>query len=207
MAEDLTDYLSDLNIRVRYLHSEIKTLDRVVILRDLRLADFDVLVGINLLREGLDLPEVTLVAVLDADKEGFLRSEKSLMQIAGRAARNIEGKVIFYADTVTKSMNLVIEETARRRKIQHQYNIDHGITPATIYKSVEDVLGATRIADEKNVKWQKKEDFELPFENMAKEDIIEFLQKEMRSAAANLEFERAGVVRDEIERLKEEISD
>ena len=207
MAEDLTDYLSDHNIRVRYLHSEIKTLDRVVILRDLRLADFDVLVGINLLREGLDLPEVTLVAVLDADKEGFLRSERSLMQIAGRAARNIDGKVIFYADNVTKSMHKVIEETTRRRKIQQQYNIDHGITPATIYKSVEDVLGATRVADEKTVKWEKKENFELPFENMAKEDIIEFLQKEMRSAAANLEFERAGVIRDEIERMKEGISD
>ena len=203
MAEDLTDYLADLNIRVRYLHSEIKTLDRVVILRDLRLADFDVLVGINLLREGLDLPEVTLVAVLDADKEGFLRSERSLMQIAGRAARNIDGKVIFYADRVTKSMQKVIDETNHRRKIQFKYNVDHDITPKTIYKSIEDVLETTRVADEKTVKWENKVDFQLPFENMANEEIIEFLQKEMRSAAASLEFERAANIRDEIDRLKE----
>lgn len=204
MAEDLTDYLADVGIRVRYLHSEVNTLDRMEILRDLRLADFDVLVGINLLREGLDLPEVTLVAVLDADKEGFLRSERSLMQIAGRAARNIEGKVLFYADRVTNSMEKVIDETNRRRKIQQEYNLEHGITPTTVYKSVEDVLGATRVADAKTVKWEKKTKIELPRENMAKEEIIEFLEKAMRAASAELEFEQAAELRDEIERIRQE---
>ena len=203
MAEDLTDYLSDVNIRVRYLHSEIDALDRVEILRDLRLADFDVLVGINLLREGLDLPEVALVAVLDADKEGFLRSERSLMQISGRAARNVEGKVIFYADQITASMKKVIDETNRRRKIQHEYNSSHGIIPETIYKSIDDVLGTTQVADAKAVKWDKKSDIPLPRENMAKEEILEFLEKQMHEAASNLEFERAADIRDEIEKLRE----
>ncbi len=204
MAEDLTDYLSDAGIRVRYLHSEIDAIDRVQILRDLRLAEFDVLVGINLLREGLDLPEVSLVAVLDADKEGFLRSERSLMQIAGRAARNVDGKVILYADRVTDSMRRVIEETNRRRKIQHEYNVKHGITPQTIYKSVDDVLGTTRVADAKLAKWEKKSTVKLPREGMAREEILEFLEREMKNAAANLEFERAAELRDEIRRLKEE---
>ncbi len=204
MAEDLTDYLSDAGIRVRYLHSEIDAIDRVQILRDLRLAEFDVLVGINLLREGLDLPEVSLVAVMDADKEGFLRSERSLMQIAGRAARNVAGKVILYADQITDSMRRVIEETNRRRKIQHQYNLEHGITPTTIYKSIDDVMGATRVADAKMTRWEKKASVKLPRDNMAKEEILEFLEREMRNAAANLEFERAAELRDEIQRLKEE---
>ncbi len=203
MAEDLTDYLADAGIRVRYLHSEIESFDRVAILRELRLADFDVLVGINLLREGLDLPEVTLVAVLDADKEGFLRSERSLMQISGRAARNVEGKVIFYADHITDSMRKVIDETNRRRKIQHQFNLDHGIQPTTIYKSVKDVLGATRVADEKTIKWEKKTTIRLPREDMVREEMLEFLEGEMRAAATNLEFERAAELRDEIQRLKD----
>ncbi|MDQ7053564.1 MAG: excinuclease ABC subunit UvrB [candidate division KSB1 bacterium] len=160
MAEDLTDYLADLDIRVRYIHSEIDALDRVEILRDLRLAEFDVLVGINLLREGLDLPEVALVAILDADKEGYLRSERSLIQIAGRAARNVEGKVIFYADRITQSMRKAIEETERRRRVQKEYNEKHGITPTTIYKSVEDVLQATRVADVKAEKYGKEPQLE-----------------------------------------------
>ncbi|MFQ5751305.1 MAG: excinuclease ABC subunit UvrB, partial [bacterium] len=155
MAEDLTDYLVGMDIRVRYLHSEIDALNRVEILRDLRLAEFDVLVGVNLLREGLDLPEVSLVAVLDADKEGFLRSARSLMQISGRAARNVAGKVIFYADTMTDSMQRTIDETNRRRKIQAKYNEEKGITPQSIYKTYEQVLSSTRVADAKASKWGK----------------------------------------------------
>lgn len=207
MAEDLADYLAEMNIKVRYLHSEIATLDRVEILRDLRLAEFDVLVGINLLREGLDLPEVSLVAVLDADKEGFLRSETSLMQIAGRAARNVGGKVIFYADQITKSMQKTIDETNRRRKIQQQYNEEHGITPTTIYKSIEDVMRATVVADEKVEKWgsrrQKKRDaHEKKLSQWEREELIQQYEQEMLAAAKNLEFERAAELRDEIEWLK-----
>ncbi|MDQ7064438.1 MAG: excinuclease ABC subunit UvrB [candidate division KSB1 bacterium] len=212
MAEDLTDYLADLDIRVRYIHSEIDALDRVEILRDLRLAEFDVLVGINLLREGLDLPEVALVAILDADKEGYLRSERSLIQIAGRAARNVEGKVIFYADRITQSMRKAIEETERRRRVQKEYNEKHGITPTTIYKSVEDVLQATRVADVKAEKYGKEPQLEeelvisdaqwarmTPFE---REEKLDFLEKQMIAAAEKLEFEKAAAIRDEIERLK-----
>ncbi len=212
MAEDLTDYLADLDIRVRYIHSEIDALDRVEILRDLRLAEFDVLVGINLLREGLDLPEVALVAILDADKEGYLRSERSLIQIAGRAARNVEGKVIFYADRITQSMQKAIEETERRRRVQKEYNEKHGITPTTIYKSVEDVLQATRVADVKAEKYGKEPQLEeelvisdaqwarmTPFE---REEKLDFLEKQMMAAAEKLEFEKAAAIRDEIERLK-----
>ncbi len=208
MAEDLTDYLSEMNINVRYLHSEIAALDRVEILRDLRLAEFDVLVGINLLREGLDLPEVSLVSVLDADKEGFLRSETSLMQVAGRAARNVGGKVIFYADHITQSMQKTIDETNRRRKIQQQYNDEHGITPKTIYKSVEDVMRTTRVADEKVNKWgtrrKKRRDLlqESRLSKLEREELIEQYEKEMIDAAKNLEFERAAELRDEIEWLK-----
>jgi len=203
MAEDLTDYLAGVGIRVRYLHSEIDALNRVEILRDLRLADFDVLVGINLLREGLDLPEVSLVAILDADKEGFLRSERSLLQIAGRAARNAAGKVIFYADEITPSMKRVIEETNRRRRLQREYNEKHGITPQTIYKSVEEVLGATRVADSKSTRWEGKHfTREIPRDRMAREELIEALQREMEEAAQRLEFERAAEIRDEIARLK-----
>ena len=148
MSEDLTDYLKDVGIKVNYLHSEIKTLERIEIIRDLRLGKFDVLVGINLLREGLDIPEVSLVAILDADKEGFLRSERSLIQTIGRAARNENGRVIMYADRITKSMGIAIEETKRRRSIQEAYNEEHGITPKTIQKGVRDVIRATTVAEE-----------------------------------------------------------
>ncbi|MDZ7291104.1 MAG: excinuclease ABC subunit UvrB [candidate division KSB1 bacterium] len=213
MAEDLTDYLAEMNIRVRYLHSEIQALDRVEILRDLRLSEFDVLVGINLLREGLDLPEVSLVAILDADKEGYLRSERSLIQIAGRAARNLDGKVILYADTITGSMRKMIDETNRRREIQRKYNEEHGIKPTTIYKSVEEVLSSTRVADAKAEKYgidrrsdeerMKVSDAEwrkmTPFQ---REELLDRLEKEMLDAARKLEFERAAELRDEIERLK-----
>jgi len=207
MAEDLTDYLAEMNLRERYLHSESAALDRVEILRDLRLAEFDVLVGINLLREGLDLPEVSLVAVMDADKEGFLRSETSLMQVAGRAARNIGGKVIFYADHITQSMQKTIDETNRRRNIQRKYNEEHGITPKTIYKSVEDVMRTTRVADEKVDKWgtrrRKRRDLqERSLSKLEREELVEQYEKEMLEAAKNLEFERAAELRDEIELLK-----
>lgn len=207
MAEDLTDYLADMKLRVRYLHSEINTLDRVQILRNLRLAEFDVLVGINLLREGLDLPEVSLVAVLDADKEGFLRSATSLLQVSGRAARNVNGKVIFYADTMTKSMQKTIDETDRRREIQQKYNEEHGITPKTIYKSVDDVMKSTRVADEKVDKWdtrrkKRKALYDKPLSQMDQVELIEQLEQEMSAAAKNLEFERAAELRDEIEFLK-----
>ncbi len=207
MAEDLTDYLAEMGVNVRYLHSEIAALDRVEILRGLRLAEFDILVGINLLREGLDLPEVSLVAVLDADKEGFLRSETSLMQTAGRAARNVGGRVLFYADKITKSMQKTIDETHRRRKVQQKYNDEHGITPKTIYKSVEDVMRTTRVADEKIDKWgtrrKKQRDLqEIRMSRLEREELIEQYEKEMVAAAKNLEFERAAELRDEIEFLK-----
>ncbi|MGQ9561034.1 MAG: excinuclease ABC subunit UvrB [Candidatus Oleimicrobiaceae bacterium] len=209
MAEDLTDYLAGLGIRVRYLHSEIDALDRVEILRELRLAEFDVLVGINLLREGLDLPEVSLIAVLDADKEGFLRSERSLIQVAGRAARNVAGKVIFYADQITSSMQRAIEETNRRRLIQQRYNEKHGITPTTIYKSVEDVLGATRVADAKGSKWaraaEQSQSLTARWKKMTpmeREQLLEQLEAEMLQAARRLEFERAAELRDQIDALR-----
>ena len=211
MAEDLTDYLNSVGIRVRYLHSEIDALDRVAILRDLRLAEFDVLVGINLLREGLDLPEVSLVAILDADKEGFLRSERSLIQTAGRAARNVSGKVIFYADKITDSMQRAIDETNRRREIQQEYNEAHGITPTTIYKSVEDVMMSTRVADAKPEPYGKKkapkEELVDAWLKMSQEEKIEMLtqlEQSMLEAATNLEFERAAEIRDRIDFLKEE---
>ncbi|KAA3620008.1 MAG: excinuclease ABC subunit UvrB [Calditrichaeota bacterium] len=211
MSEDLTDYLAEMDIRVRYLHSEIDALDRVEILRDLRLAEFDVLVGINLLREGLDLPEVGLVAILDADKEGFLRSERSLLQIAGRAARNAEGKVIFYADKITKSMQGVIDETARRRDIQQKYNEKMGLTPKTIYKSAEEVLQATRVADVRSEKYtDSSQDNEMeisdsvwhkmtPFE---REEKLDMLDRQMLAASESMDFEKAALLRDEIKRLR-----
>ncbi len=207
MAEDLTDYLAGMDIRVRYLHSEIAALNRVEILRDLRLAEFDVLVGVNLLREGLDLPEVSLVAVLDADKEGFLRSERSLMQIAGRAARNIGGKVIFYADRVTVSMQKCIEETNRRRQVQEDYNRQNGIEPKSIFKSYEQVMSSTRVADAKAQKWGKRKSFAIDqagwkkMTPLEKEDLLEKLESEMLDAARKLDFERAADLRDEIDRL------
>ena len=206
MSEDLTDYFMGMNLRVRYLHSEIASLERVKILRDLRLGEFDVLVGINLLREGLDLPEVSLVAVLDADKEGFLRSERSLMQVAGRASRNVNGKVIFYADKVTKSMEKVIGETNRRRKIQKAYNEEHQITPTTIYKSMDDVILTTSVADAvketDHMEYGRKGDW---FDTLDKGAALDMMKNEMLEAAENLKFEKAARLRDEIEKLREEL--
>ncbi len=204
ISEDLTEYLKTLNIKVRYLHSEVMSLDRVDILRDLRLKNFDVLVGINLLREGLDLPEVSLVAILDADQEGFLRSRRSLMQIAGRAARNVAGRVIFYADKITDSMKYVIDETTRRRDIQRKYNEEHNITPESITKSVEDILRTTVVANRK-----VKEEIKTPKTDYMTvydiENLISRLEKEMRRLAKSQEFEEAAKLRDEINRLKEKL--
>lgn len=208
MSEDLTDYLRNMNLRVRYLHSEIDSVERVSILRDLRLGEFDVLVGINLLREGLDLPEVSLVAILDADKEGFLRSERSLMQTAGRAARHKEGKVIFYADKITDSMKKVIDETARRREIQNAYNEEHGIEPESIYKSVDEVFGATMVADSRAPD-QESARVSDPAEKYSRDldgmNLLEVLRQEMTEAAENLEFEKASHLRDEIKKLEKEL--
>ena len=211
MAEDLTKYLTDIKIRVRYVHSEIDALERVEILRDLRLGDFDVLVGVNLLREGLDLPEVSLVAILDADKEGFLRSDRSLIQTAGRTARNANGRVILYADTVTGSMRRMMDETSRRRQKQIEYNREHGITPTTISKTTDEVLAATAVADVKVARDARREREKPPMiaDNIVKymtaaqkNDLLEELRKEMRNAARDLEFERAAELRDEIARLE-----
>ena len=201
MSEDLTNYLKEIGIKVRYLHSDIDTLERVEIIRDLRLGKFDVLIGINLLREGLDIPEVSLVAILDADKEGFLRSETSLIQTIGRAARNANGKVIMYADKITSSMNSAIEETSRRREIQMMYNKEHGITPQTIKKSVRDAIEATVVADEEAVYGAiDTNDIES-----IKESIIT-LQEEMMEAAQNLQFERAAQLRDKIKELEDKLN-
>lgn len=202
MAEDLTDYLKDVGIKVRYLHSDIKTLERIAILRDLRLGVYDVLIGINLLREGLDLPEVSLVAILDADKEGFLRAERSLIQTIGRAARNSEGRVIMYADRITDSMKVAIQETERRRTIQLAHNEKHGITPQTIRKRIQEVIEATKVAEQ-------KADYlsDASLTKMSKKDrksFIERLEHEMKEAARNLQFERAAELRDAILELKAE---
>jgi excinuclease ABC subunit B len=208
MAEDLTSYLSDLGVRVRYLHSDIDALDRVEILRDLRFGDFDVLVGINLLREGLDLPEVTLVAVLDADKEGFLRSRTSLIQTAGRSARNIEGKVIFYAEKVTDSMERAIGETNRRRKKQLAYNKKHGITPRSIVKSIEDVRLVTSAADARSGSGERagaKDKVFVP-ERLDDPDLLRRLEEEMWKEAEELHFERAASIRDRIEEIRMNMS-
>ena len=197
MAEDLTTYLETMGIRVRYMHHDIDTVERMEIVRDLRLGEFDVLVGINLLREGLDIPEVSLVAILDADKEGFLRSTRSLIQIIGRAARNSEGLVIMYADSVTESMRVAIEETNRRREIQHQYNLDHGIIPQTIVKKVSDIIEISTHSDSefKNTKKLTK---------AQRQQLIESLTKEMKAAARLLEFEHAAYLRDKIKKLRGE---
>jgi len=202
MAEDLTEYFADLGIRVKYLHSDIDTLDRVEIIRDLRLGKFDVLIGINLLREGLDLPEVSLVAILDADKEGFLRSEKSLIQTFGRAARNVNGQVILYADKMTQSMDQAILETNRRRKIQEAYNQEHRITPQTVKKSVRNIMASIYEADYLAI--PAVSDVEEAYVS-AKEipTMIQKLKKEMKEAASHLEFERAAEIRDKIQRLEE----
>jgi excinuclease ABC subunit B len=202
MAEDLTEYLADLGVRVKYLHSDIDTLDRVEIIRDLRLGKFDVLVGINLLREGLDLPEVALVAILDADKEGFLRSEKSLIQTFGRAARNVNGQVILYADKMTQSMDQAILETNRRRKIQEEYNRVHGITPQTVKKSVRNIMASVYEADYFTVPTvsDTQEEY-VPVKEIP--SMIQKLKKQMKEAASQLEFERAAELRDRIYRLEE----
>jgi len=204
MAEDLTDYLRETGVKVRYLHSDIDTLERMEIVRDLRLGVFDVVVGINLLREGLDLPEVSLVAILDADKEGFLRSETSLIQTIGRAARNVDGKVIMYADVVTQSMRRAIAETERRRALQKRYNEEHGITPQTVRKAVRDVIEATRAADPKAAYWADHDISKLTRTQIPR--MIEKLRKEMKEASKRLEFERAAVLRDMIFELQTKIS-
>jgi excinuclease ABC subunit B len=212
MAEDLTDYFQGVGVRVRYLHSDIGALERVEILRDLRVGRFDVLVGINLLREGLDLPEVSLVAILDADKEGFLRSDRSLIQTVGRAARNVSGKAILYADRITGSMERMMEETARRREIQVRYNEENGIIPQTIIKSVSEIELSTRVADartprEAAARVAEKRSAYGPraAEGRPPEELLAELEKEMRDAAAQLDFERAAVLRDQLLELKAEI--
>ena len=196
MAENLTEYLEAAGVKVRYMHHDIDTIERMEIIRDLRLGEFDVLVGINLLREGLDIPEVSLVAILDADKEGFLRSETSLVQTIGRAARNVNGKVIMYADSVTNSMERAIAETNRRRELQQSYNEKHGITPQTITKNVREVLEIS------------KKDRSTPESKLSRKDKLELIEKlkvEMRNAAKLLEFEHAAYLRDKIEKIKESL--
>ena len=217
MSEDLTDYLVELGIRVRYLHSDIDTLERVALLRGLRLGEFDVLVGINLLREGLDLPEVSLVAILDADKEGFLRSATSLIQIIGRAARNVDGQVIMYADRVTDSMKHAISETNRRRQHQMAYNLEHGIDPQTIIKKVADIMEMVRAREGEDDdtgngtgsrRGRKKSAIFADLAGVAPEELgrlVAQLQEEMHQAAKDLRFEEAARIRDEVNELKREI--
>jgi len=195
MAEDLTEYFREMGLKVRYLHSEINALERMEIIRDLRLGVFDVLVGINLLREGLDLPEVSLVAILDADKEGFLRAERSLIQTIGRAARNINGTVIMYADRVTESMRLAIDETSRRRQLQSEFNRLHGITPATVQKAVRNVIEATRVAEAPLPGYLQSATLQA-MRPAERKKVLADLEKEMKKAARELEFERAAQLRD-----------
>ena len=217
MAEELTKFLERASIKCRYIHSEVATLDRVEILRDLRLGVFDVLVGVNLLREGLDLPEVSLVAILDADKEGFLRNQRSLIQTIGRAARNVDGRVIMYADAVTESMQQAIEETDRRRKIQIDYNLANGITPKTIIRSRESILGQTQVMDSK--KAMKRYYVEDEEKSLAADPVMAYLSKEeltkmaertrktMEKAAKELEFIEAARLRDEYKALQKLIEE
>ena len=203
MAEDLTSYMRDNDIKVKYLHSDIDTMERVEIVRDLRLGVFDVLVGINLLREGLDIPEITLVAILDADKEGFLRSETSLIQTIGRAARNVDGHVIMYADTITGSMKYALDETSRRREIQQKYNEEHGITPKTIEKSIRDLITI-------EVKKEELPEEDKDAESMTKKElqkVIAKLTKKMNMAAADLNFEVAAEIRDQLKVYKAALRD
>ena len=207
MSEDLSEYMKKAGINATYLHSEIKTMERSKIIRDLRLGEIDVLIGVNLLREGLDLPEVSLVAVLDADKTGFLRSTRSLIQTAGRAARNASGKVIFYADKISDAMRIAIDETQRRREKQVCYNKDHNITPQTIKKNIDDIMASTTVAagfqkTEKKTAKSEKDKFMNYLELDSKDKIIELLSTEMEQAAAALEFERAAELRDRIAELK-----
>ncbi|MBQ6841931.1 MAG: UvrB/UvrC motif-containing protein, partial [Firmicutes bacterium] len=201
MAEDLTTYLENCGVAVRYLHSDVKTLERVAILRELRLGVFDVLVGINLLREGLDLPEVSLVAILDADKEGFLRSERSLIQTIGRAARNADGHVIMYADHITDSMQAAISETRRRRALQMAYNEEHGIVPKTIIKEIRDVLGT--VLPESSSSAEPV----VPKSRKEAEKLIRSLEKEMKEASRRLEFEQAAMLRDAIMEIRASMRD
>ena len=207
MAEDLSEYLRGVNLRVRYLHSEINTLERVQILRDLRLGEFDVLVGINLLREGLDLPEVSLVAVIDADKEGFLRSRSALMQVAGRASRHINGQVILYGDRISDAMDYLIKESTRRRKIQEKFNKKHGIIPKSVYKSIDQIMGSTTVADSihelgsDSYVSRKGDDFSTMDQRLA----VDMMRQEMFEAAENLDFERAAQLRDEITKMEKEL--
>lgn len=204
MAEDLTDYLSEHGVKVRYLHSDIDTVERVEIIRDLRLGEFDVLVGINLLREGLDIPEVSLVAVLDADKEGFLRSERSLIQTAGRAARNLNGRVIFYANTITRSMKLAMDEAERRRKIQMAFNAEHGITPKGVTKRIKDIIESVYDKDEAQ-RERKAAQEQANYETMSEKTLtkeLKRIEKAMHDAAKNLEFEKAAQYRDQLKKLK-----
>jgi len=197
MAEDLTDYLRDLNVRVKYMHSDVETLERIELIRGLRSGEYDVLIGINLLREGLDLPEVTLVAILDADKEGYLRSETSLIQTCGRAARNVNGRVIMYADSVTGSMKRALEEMGRRREKQFAYNKAHGITPRTIQKAISEVLGSIHERDYVTVaKAAEEKDLYVPTLNLKK--TIQELKRKMKDAAGKMEFEKAAEYRDRV---------
>ncbi len=204
MAEDLTDYMKEVGIRVKYLHSDIDTLERAEIIRDMRLDVFDVLVGINLLREGLDIPEISLVAILDADKEGFLRSATSLIQTVGRAARNAEGHVIMYADNMTDSMKIAIEETERRRRIQQKYNVEHGITPQTIKKAVRDLISISKVIAKEEVKFEKDPE---SMNRKELEKLIADVQKKMQKAAADLNFEAAAELRDKMVELKTVLRD
>lgn len=207
MAEDLTEYLSELKIRVRYMHSDVDTLERIELVRDLRLGEYDVLVGINLLREGLDIPEVSLVAVLDADNEGFLRSERSLIQTAGRAARHVDGTVILYADKLTDSIRRAVAETERRRALQQAYNATHGITPQTVEKSIADILAPYRSLEESFVPEEVVQEVRALYTAAPKANLdqtIDHLEKKMKEAAARLEFEKAAAFRDEIKRLRQE---
>ncbi|MEZ4636218.1 MAG: helicase-related protein [Caldilineaceae bacterium] len=209
MSEDLSEYLAELGVKVQYLHSEIETLERVEILRDLRLGVYDVVVGINLLREGLDLPEVTLVAILDADKEGFLRSESALIQTIGRAARHLEGKAILYADKMTDAMRAAIEETNRRRGIQESYNREHGIEPRSIVKGIRDLTDRVRVLAEDKAEYVTEngdkaptlDPIMLPRDELAK--LIKNIEKEMKEAAKDLEFERAAALRDQLIELRQ----
>jgi len=202
MAEDLADYLREMGVKVHYLHSEIETLERIEILRDLRLGVYDAVVGINLLREGLDLPEVSLVAILDADKEGYLRSEGSLIQTMGRAARHVDGRVIMYADTVTDSMRRAIQETYRRRKLQVEYNEKHGITPVGIRKAIKDISSRVKAVAEAAASYDAGSP--LPKEGILR--LVKNLEMQMKQAAKNLEFEKAALLRDQIVQLRREIA-
>ena len=204
MAEDLTDYMKDAGVRVKYLHSDIDTLERAEIIRDMRLDVFDVLVGINLLREGLDIPEISLVAILDADKEGFLRSETSLIQTVGRAARNSQGRVIMYADNMTDSMRAAIQETERRRGIQQKYNEENGITPQTIHKAVRDLISISKVIAKEELKFEKDPE---SMDRRELEKLIAKIQKQMKQAAADLNFEMAAELRDKMVELKKKLKE